>query len=133
MPFLIVVFIYNHSEAHESCKFSACEYELMNYQYSPAIMHPNICSTSYSRRTSSIDMRNIMLFRLYNHSSSSYSSTRGTFWDGYIIYVRIWKNEISILNFYYAFDLTRALDLWWGILCWFGFIIIAHRRFHLRQ
>ena len=79
--------------------------------------------------------RNIMLFRLYNHSSSSYSSTRGTFWDGYVIYVRIWKNEISILfknvmmHYNTCFILMCDLDRQREILCCLDCMIIPQHRF----
>ena len=79
--------------------------------------------------------RNIMLFRLYNHSSTSYSSTRGTFWDGYVIYIQILMNDISIFfeidnAFYYMFylDVRLRLVAMRNIIL-FHFIIISYCHF----
>ena len=67
-------FIYDNSEACKTGKCSVYEYKLMNSQYSPAIMHSNIFRIIDLEVCLRLIMRNIMLFRLYNHSSSSYSS-----------------------------------------------------------
>ena len=66
-----------------------------------------------------------------------FHDNRDTCWDRYVVFVRIWMNELSILKRYeafYQFTCDSRWCLWLKMIniMLFYFIIIPHRRFHLR-
>ena len=134
--------IVGNSEAHaETGAFFACEYEWMNSQYSPALMHSYVFCMLLEARLW-LTMRNNTCFSFHNHSSSSFSSTivrteahtTGKFTACEYELIHKSKYFHAMMHpIMFCMIQDDAFDWLWEILCLFHFIIIPHRHFHLWQ
>ena len=98
ISFLIVIFIYDSNETHdETGAFSSCRYEWMNSKYSPAMVHFMMFLIIQGARLLLIMKKNMLYWFRRFHDN------RDTCWDRYVVCVRIWMNELSILKRYEAF------------------------------